>query len=150
MENRKGGRPHIGNIVSVALGDVLPRVDTYRAEHGLTRAAAIRTLITLGLENPMINAQTPTVTADHIRELDDAQRALSASATDRTDLRYMALADTGDGEVSTVVAATADDRGWDVLYTADDLLAWLDGTELTDSDAAVVAAEVNDELSRKR
>lgn len=49
MENSKGGRPRIGNIVSVALGDTLPGVDTYAQDHGLNRAAAVRSLITKGL-----------------------------------------------------------------------------------------------------
>lgn len=89
------------------------------------------------------------ITAGHIKALHEAQTTLPPSAIDLTDLRYMVLADTGDGEVSTVVATTADDHGWEVLCTAEDLDAWLDGTELTDSDAEIIASEVSEKLSRK-
>ncbi|WP_435110205.1 hypothetical protein [Nocardiopsis synnemataformans] len=46
----RGGRPKIGNIVSVAMGDTLPRVDAYAEENGIKRAEAIRKLVTIGLD----------------------------------------------------------------------------------------------------
>lgn len=70
----RGGRPKIGNIVSVAMGDTLPEVDAYAQENGIKRAEAIRTLVTLGLaptehlvwsvvrgESPDANAVEPGV-----------------------------------------------------------------------------------------
>lgn len=50
----RGGRPRVGNTISVAMGDTLPRVDAYADEHGLTRAAALRHLVDIGL-NPTEN-----------------------------------------------------------------------------------------------
>lgn len=45
----RGGRPKIGNIVSVAMGSTLPRVDAYAEKQGIKRAKAIRQLVILGL-----------------------------------------------------------------------------------------------------
>lgn len=44
-----GGRPKIGNNVSIAMGDTLAPVDAYRAERKLSRAEAVRTLVTAAL-----------------------------------------------------------------------------------------------------
>ncbi|MFY7069571.1 hypothetical protein ACOQFV_27250 [Nocardiopsis changdeensis] len=86
------------------------------------------------------------VTPDHIRDLYDAQADREPSAIGLSDLRYMVLADSGDGEVSPVVADTAQEQGWEVLYSAEVLIGWLDGTELTDADAEAIAAEINTNL----
>ncbi|MEU0492548.1 hypothetical protein ABZ249_25255 [Nocardiopsis sp. NPDC006139] len=86
------------------------------------------------------------VTPDHIRALYDAQADREPSAIGLSDLRYMVLADSGDGEVSPVVADTAREQGWPVLYSAEALIGWLDGTELTDADAEAIAAEINTNL----
>lgn len=60
----RGGRPKIGNIVSIAMGDTLPRVDAYATNQGIKRAEAIRTLVTIGLQ-----AETEDATAAQIRAL---------------------------------------------------------------------------------
>lgn len=51
----RGGRPKIGNIVSIALGDTLPRIDAYAQANNLNRAAAIRELVTQALDKPTEN-----------------------------------------------------------------------------------------------
>ncbi|MFP3966092.1 hypothetical protein SMC26_27550 [Actinomadura fulvescens] len=45
------GRPEIGGRVQVRLGDLLPQVDQYADRHGISRAEAVRTLISAGLEH---------------------------------------------------------------------------------------------------
>lgn len=45
-----GGRPKVGNTVSVAMGHTLPRVDAYAKFHGFSRAEAIRHLVTEGMK----------------------------------------------------------------------------------------------------
>ncbi len=45
------GRPEIGNVVNVRLGDLLPDVEAFAAGQGLTRAAAVRSLISAGLDS---------------------------------------------------------------------------------------------------
>lgn len=43
IEDERGpGRPEVGNAVHVRLGDLLPGLDAYAAEHGVNRAEAIR------------------------------------------------------------------------------------------------------------
>lgn len=49
MPGRGRGRPAIGGAVLVRLGDLLPQVDAWAAEHGVKRAEAIRQLISIGL-----------------------------------------------------------------------------------------------------
>jgi hypothetical protein len=46
---RGPGRPEIGEPVNVRLGDLLPRVDEFAASRDLSRAAAIRELVSRGL-----------------------------------------------------------------------------------------------------
>jgi hypothetical protein len=48
-EDRRPGRPEIGEPVQVRLGDLLPPVDAYAQAHGIKRAEAIRRLVTTGL-----------------------------------------------------------------------------------------------------
>lgn len=43
------GRPEVGEPVNVRLGEFLPQVDEFAASHGLSRAAAIRELVSRGL-----------------------------------------------------------------------------------------------------
>lgn len=60
----RGGRPKIGNIVSVAMGDTLPRVDAYAEQQGIKRAEAIRKLVTIALdlnEHPTATSPTPLI-----------------------------------------------------------------------------------------
>lgn len=53
-EERGPGRPAIGDAINVRLGDQLEPVDTWAAEQGVSRAEAIRSLITrqLAAEQP--------------------------------------------------------------------------------------------------
>jgi hypothetical protein len=48
-EDRRPGRPEIGEPVQVRLGDLLGAVDAYAAAKGIKRAEAIRQLVTTGL-----------------------------------------------------------------------------------------------------
>lgn len=48
---RGPGRPEISGRVQVRLGELLEPVDSYAAKHGLSRAEAIRQLISAGLEH---------------------------------------------------------------------------------------------------
>jgi hypothetical protein len=48
-EDRRPGRPEIGDPVGVRLGDLLGAVDAYAAQHGVKRAEAIRQLVSAGL-----------------------------------------------------------------------------------------------------
>ncbi len=48
-EDRREGRPEIGGLVQVRLGDELERVDGYAQAHGIKRAEAIRRLLGAGL-----------------------------------------------------------------------------------------------------
>lgn len=48
-ENDLGGWWEVGEPVNVRLGGLLPRVDAWAAGQGMTRAAAIRELVSLGL-----------------------------------------------------------------------------------------------------
>jgi hypothetical protein len=48
-EDRRPGRPEIGDPVGVRLGDLLSAVDTYATHHGVKRADAIRRLVSAGL-----------------------------------------------------------------------------------------------------
>jgi hypothetical protein len=53
-ENERGpGRPEIGGAVHVRLGDLLVRVDAYAAGQldGMSRAEAVRELVSLGLDH---------------------------------------------------------------------------------------------------
>jgi hypothetical protein len=43
------GRPEVGGIVQVRLGDILDQVDAWREPHGLSRAEAVRRLVADGL-----------------------------------------------------------------------------------------------------
>lgn len=43
------GRPEIGGLVQVRLGNLLPSVDTYATRHGWSRAEAVRRLVLAGL-----------------------------------------------------------------------------------------------------
>lgn len=45
----QAGRPEIGAAIHVRLGDLLPAIDEFAARAGLSRAAAVRRLTTLGL-----------------------------------------------------------------------------------------------------
>ncbi|KAB2350378.1 hypothetical protein F8566_09140 [Actinomadura rudentiformis] len=50
LPTEKGpGRPEIGGRVQVRLGELLPQVDQYADRHGLSRAEAVRMLISAGL-----------------------------------------------------------------------------------------------------
>lgn len=50
-EDRRPGRPGVGNPVHVRLGDLLGRVDEYASSHGIkSRADAVRQLVEAGLE----------------------------------------------------------------------------------------------------
>lgn len=44
------GRPEVGPAVNVRLGELLSRVDEFAASHAMSRAAAIRELISRGLD----------------------------------------------------------------------------------------------------
>jgi len=79
-----------------------------------------------------------TVTPDHIRDLASAEF---------TNLPVLVI-DT-DGQVEVFPESTATERGAQVIYDADRLDSWTDGTALTDSDAAFIAAEVNTELRNR-
>lgn len=46
---RKPGPPEVGEAINVRLGDLLPRVDEFAASGGMSRAAAIRELVSCGL-----------------------------------------------------------------------------------------------------
>lgn len=48
---RGPGRPEISGRVQVRLGDLLERVDAYASQGGISRAQAIRKLISAGLEH---------------------------------------------------------------------------------------------------
>jgi hypothetical protein len=48
-EDRRPGRPAIGEPVNIRLGDLQPQVDSYAETVGMTRAEAIRQLVALGL-----------------------------------------------------------------------------------------------------
>lgn len=48
-DRRPGGRPEIGGRVTTALGDRLEEIDAYAAARGLSRAEAIRRLVSAGL-----------------------------------------------------------------------------------------------------
>lgn len=45
VEDRRPGRPEIGGAVHVRLGGQLAAVDAYAANHGVTRAQAVRRLV---------------------------------------------------------------------------------------------------------
>ena len=50
LPNESGpGRPEIGGLVQVRLGNLLPSVDAYAARHGWSRAEAVRRLVVAGL-----------------------------------------------------------------------------------------------------
>jgi hypothetical protein len=49
-EDRRPGRPAIGEPVNVRLGELLGRVDAYASEHGMSRGAAVRELVAAGLD----------------------------------------------------------------------------------------------------
>jgi hypothetical protein len=48
-QGRRPGRPDVGGIVQVRLGDLLDQVDAWREPHGLSRAEAVRRLVADGL-----------------------------------------------------------------------------------------------------
>ncbi|MGH3693226.1 MAG: hypothetical protein ACRDRX_04370 [Pseudonocardiaceae bacterium] len=48
-EERGPGRPEVGNVVNVRLGDLKEAVDTYAAERDVSRAEAVRRLVAAGL-----------------------------------------------------------------------------------------------------
>ena len=48
-EDRRGGRPEIGNRVNVFLGDLLPAVDAAALASGESRSGAVRRLLAAGL-----------------------------------------------------------------------------------------------------
>jgi len=48
-DERGPGRPEIGGRVQVRLGHLLPAVDSYAADHGCSRAEAVRLLVIAGL-----------------------------------------------------------------------------------------------------
>jgi hypothetical protein len=50
-DERGPGRPEIGGRVQVRLGQLLPAVDSYAADHKCSRAEAVRLLIIAGLGN---------------------------------------------------------------------------------------------------
>ena len=50
-DERGPGRPEIGGRVQVRLGHLLPAVDSYAADHGCSRAEAVRLLVIAGLGN---------------------------------------------------------------------------------------------------
>lgn len=54
----QGGRPTVGNVVNIAMGNVLPRVDEYAFLNQMSRAAAIRDLVTFGLRTWENSTQT--------------------------------------------------------------------------------------------
>lgn len=49
QDQPRRGRPHIGEVVQVRLGWLLPEVDSYAERKGIKRAAAIRELVQAGL-----------------------------------------------------------------------------------------------------
>ncbi|HWL97980.1 MAG TPA: hypothetical protein VNP20_11570 [Nocardioidaceae bacterium] len=50
LPNESGpGRPEIGGLVQVRLGNLLPSIDAYAAGHGWSRAEAVRRLVLAGL-----------------------------------------------------------------------------------------------------
>lgn len=49
-ESGRAGRPEVGEPVNVRLGDLLGRVDAWAEGQGMTRAAAIRELVSRGLD----------------------------------------------------------------------------------------------------
>jgi hypothetical protein len=51
-EERGPGRPEIGAPIQVRLGDLLPQVEAWAAEHGVSRAEAARRLISTALATP--------------------------------------------------------------------------------------------------
>jgi len=48
-EERGPGRPEIGGAVLLRLGDVLPKLDAWAAEQGVSRAEAVRRLVSAAL-----------------------------------------------------------------------------------------------------
>ncbi|MFI9507288.1 hypothetical protein [Nocardia sp. NPDC052566] len=51
MNINKGGRPQIGNTITVAIGDLLPLVEDWAINHGQSRAEGIRDLVRRGLQS---------------------------------------------------------------------------------------------------
>lgn len=51
-EERGPGRPEVGNVINVRLGDLLDAVDAYATGNGVTRAEAVRRLIATALKIP--------------------------------------------------------------------------------------------------
>ncbi|MET9712562.1 hypothetical protein [Nocardiopsis alba] len=115
----RGGRPKIGNIVSVAMGDTLPKVDAYAQENDIKRAEAIRTLVTVGLaptenlvwsvvrgESPDANAVEPGVAGIDIPEAISAWAASHGLNEADPDVYLLVTPEDEAGEVQGEIAYT--------------------------------------------
>jgi hypothetical protein len=133
------GRPRVGPAINVRVPpEDLARVDSYAERRGIRRASAIRELIEMALEDSMT---TVTVGVADITELH------SASLTRGPGRGYGVLA-VIDGELEVVSELRAEERGWPVVYDQPRLWEWLDGKDLTPAHAAIIAAEIQQEIQR--
>lgn len=82
-----------------------------------------------------------TISPDHIRDLGAANytRALGRG--------YAVLAIV-EGELEVASELTAQARGWPVVYDQPRLIDWLNGEDLTDESAQILADDLTDMLAR--
>lgn len=71
-DSGSAGRPEIGEPVNVRLGGYLPQVDEFAAGHGMTRAAAIRELVSRGMGHVIVE-KLPTAELESLRDRIEAE-----------------------------------------------------------------------------